>query len=126
MTKVNDNQPVINPQMKFAPRKSGVVHVPPVYKYSLYDELKLGEKQYKSIAGSIKRRHMAAIAEKHPNLKSNIYSVIKLGGLVLCGYLGVRYRHSLPLLRGICKTPKKTPPDFKTDMHKIWKSIVKN
>lgn len=120
-----DNMPQINPHMKFTPPKIGVVAPSAVYTYSLQDELQLGDNQYKQILGSMKRRSLANIAEKHPNLKTNIFSVVKLAMLVLAGWMGVRYRHSIPVLKDICKLPKKTPPNFKQDMEKIWQSIVK-
>lgn len=124
MTSVS-NQPTINPHMKFQPLQKGVVMPPDVYRYSLHDELQLGENQYKDIIRSLNKSRMARFAENHPNLKSNIMSVFKYATTIMLGWMAIRYRHSIPGLKSICKAPKKTPPNFMDDLRKIWQSIVK-
>ena len=125
MTTVN-NQATINPHMKFEPIKKGVIVPPNVYQYSSHDELQLGENQYKEIVKSLNRSRMARFAENHPNLKSNIMSVFKYAAAIMLGWGAIRYRHSIPWLKSICRTPKKTPPNFMNDLRKIWQSIVNN
>lgn len=121
-----DNTQQINPHMKLAkPLSCAVVPPAAIYQYSLHDELLLGENQYRQILNSMNRSRLAIISEKHPNLKSNIFSVIKFTLGVATAGLALRYRHSLPVLKSMCKKPKKTPPTFLNDIEKIWQSIVK-
>ena len=121
-----DNAQQINPHMKLAKPISRAV-VPPaaIYQYSLHDELLLGENQYRQILKSMNRSRLAIISENHPNLKSNIFSVIKFTLGIAAAGLAFRYRHSLPVLKSMCKKPQKEPPRFLNDLEKIWQSIVK-
>lgn len=126
MTTINNQQQIINPHMKFTPSPTGVIHTPPaIYQYSLQEEVRTGETQYRQILRSLNRNRLARISEKHPNLKSNILSVFRFTLAVTIGGLAIRYRHSLPLLKNICQKSKKTPPSFFNDLEKIWQSIVK-
>jgi len=112
--------------MKFTPSPKGVIQPPPaVYNYSIQDEIQIGEKQYRQILHSMNRGRLAILSEKYPNLKTNILSVFKYTLAVIACGLGVRYRHSIPVLKNMCKKPKKTPPNFANDLEKIWQSIVK-
>lgn len=122
---VNTNQPSINPHLKFTPAQKSVVNPPNVYQYSLQEELQLGENQYKQILKSLNKSRLAIIAEKHPNLKSNIISVFKYSLAIAMTWATIRYRHSIPFIKSFCKAPKKTPPSFSRDLDKIWQSIVK-
>lgn len=126
MSTVNNNQPVINPHMKFAPVPKGVINPPVVYSYSLSNDLKLGENEYRKMLKSMDKSRLAILAEKHPNLKSNVIGVIKytIGVIVLC--CGYRYRHSIPVLKNFCKKPKKTSPKFFDEVQRIWHNITKD
>ena len=118
MATVN-NQPTINPHMKLAPNKRGVIEPPAVYSYSLASELKHGEKEYKKMLDNMDKSKLALIAEKHPNLGHNIIGVIKYSLALATLCLGYRYRHSIPILKSICKKPQKTPPSFKIDLQRF-------
>lgn len=120
-----NNQPQINPHMKFTPSPTGVIHTPPIYQYSIQEEVRSGENQYRQLLFSLNRSRIAQISEKHPNLKSNILSVFRFTLAVAISGLMVRYRHSIPVLKNMCKKPKKIPPTFISDLEKIWQSIVK-
>lgn len=121
---INNNQ-TINPHMKLKPQVKGVVQPPLVYSYSLSEELKLGEQEYKQMIKKLNKKQMATFRENHPNLKTNILSIIgvALGIIGIC--CGYRYRHSIPILKSICKPPEKTPPEFIKEFSKIWTTIVK-
>ena len=118
MSTIN-NQPIINPHMKLAPNQRGVIQPPAVYSYSLSEELKLGEKEYKKMLDNMNKSKLAIIAEKHPNLGHNILGVIKYSLGIASVYLGYRYRHSIPILKSICRKPQKTPPSFRTDFQRF-------
>lgn len=125
MITVNE-QPQINPHMKLAKLPKDVITPPPaIYSYSLQDELCIGDKHYRQLLRSLNRSRLARISEKHPNLKSNILSVFRFALTIIAGGLAFRYRHSLPLLKSICKKPKAKPPKLLNDLEKIWQSIVK-
>ncbi len=120
------NQPPINPHLKLAKAAQVVIQPPQnIYSYSLHDDLLLGENQYRQILHSINKKQRAVFAEKHPNLKSNILTVLKFTAVV--GFAGMvfRYRQSIPLLKSVCKKPKTSPPSFIADIKKLWKTIVK-
>lgn len=121
-----NNQPQINPHMKLAKTTRGVIQPPQnIYSYSLHDELVLGENQYRQILHSINKKQCAALAEKYPNLKSNILTVLKFTAAIGLAGIAFRYRQSIPLLKSICKKPKTSPPSFMSDIKKLWKTIVK-
>ena len=124
MCLINNNQPQINPHMKFTAPPKGVVQPPAVYSYSLAEELRLGENEYRQMLKTMNKSRLALIAEKHPNLKSNIMGVVTytLGLITLC--CGWRYRHSIPLLKSVCKKPKKRPPNFLVDVRRIWRNFI--
>ena len=118
------NQPQINPHMKFNSPPKGVIEPPLVYSYSLSEELKRAEKDYVELIKNVEKSNLQAFRENHPNLKSNIIGIIKyaVGITALC--CGWRYRHSIPILKSICKKPQKTPPSFVDEVRKIWHNIT--
>ena len=122
MSTINNNQ-TINPHMKLAPLKRRVIEPPAIYSYSLAEDLKASEIEHREMIKSMNKSQLAKITENYPNLKSNIWGVIKytLGVTSIC--CGWRYRHSIPLITGICKKPQKTPPHFMEDVKKIWKKF---
>ncbi len=125
MSTVNNNQPIINPHMKFTAPPKGVVQPPIVYSYSIAEDLKQGQEEYNQIIKSMNKSQLALFKEKHPNLKSNVIGVMKYTLGVLCACCGYRYRHSIPILKSFCKKPKKTPPKFLDEVHRIWNNITK-
>ena len=114
-----NNQTIINPHMKLAQNQKGVIQPPAVYSYSLSEELKLGEKEYKKMLDSMNKSKLEIIAENHPNLGHNILDVIKYSIGIAGLYLSYRYRHSIPILKSICRKPQKTPPSFKIDLQRF-------
>ena len=126
MNSINNQQPIINPHIKFTPSTIGVIQTPPeIYRYSIQEEVRTGESQYRQILHSLNRSQLARISEKHQNLKSNIQSILKYTLAIAIGGLAFRYRHTIPILKKMCKKPKNTPPSFFNDLEKIWQSIVK-
>lgn len=124
MSAINNNQPQINTHMKFTAPKKGVVQPPVVYSYSLAEDLRLGENEYREMLKNMNKKRNSIIAEKNPNLKSNIIGVISytIGLTTLC--CSWRYRHSIPGLKSFCKKPSKRPPNFLVDIRRIWKNVT--
>lgn len=124
MSLINNNQPQINPHMKLAPQNKGVIQPPAVYSYSLAEDLKRGEIEYKQLIGSLDKKQHALFEERHPNLKSNIASIIKYTIAIATLCCGYRYRHSIPFLKSFCKKPQNTPPKFLEEIQRIWHNIT--
>ncbi len=121
----DSKMPVINPHMKFKERPIGVVSSPAVYQYSLQNELEIANNYYKEFLESVNKHKKSRLAQKYPNLSKNISDVLKFITGLVGVYCIVRYRHSVPLLKNLCKKPKQAPPKFLEDLSKIWQSIVK-
>ena len=124
MSTIN-NQPTLNPHMKLAPRQVAIIQPPAVYSYSLTEEMKQEEKEYKKMLDSINKNRMMSFSEKHPNLKNNIIGVLKYTIAFASICLGYRYRHSIPILKSICKKPEKTPPKFREELQRVWDIITR-
>lgn len=77
----------VNPNMKFTPNANVVVHPPRrVYKYSMYDELKLGENKYQQIVDAVKKPSPSNQRLKTENTLKNILGVALLAGISILGY----------------------------------------
>ncbi len=81
----------VNPNMKFTPPERIVV-VPPqrFYRYSLYDELKLGENKYNEIKSALSKPSKTTKQLKRENVISNIFQLLFLTGI---GCIGYKNRH---------------------------------
>lgn len=80
----------VNPNMKFAPPERLVIDPPRrMYRYSLYDELKLGDDKYKEIKSAIARPTKTT---KQINRERNISNILKLAVLLGAGFLGWKNR----------------------------------
>ena len=77
----------VNPNMKFQPNPRQVVCPPAqMYKYSLYDELKLGEDKYKEIKSALRSPKAIPKPTKTENLLKNIFTLAIIGGGCVLGY----------------------------------------
>ena len=77
----------VNPNMKFQPNPRHVV-CPPAqfYKYSLYDELKLGEDKFKEIKSALKDPKSAYKPTKTQNFLQNLFIITLITGGGVIGY----------------------------------------
>ena len=119
-TTVTDTMPNINPHMKFKKTQVGVVRSPEVYQYSLRSDIERADRDYKTMMRSVEKRKMARLSEKYPNLTHNILGIMKTMCILFAAYCGMRYRHSIPLIKSICSKPKGTPPSFISDIKKLF------
>lgn len=77
----------VNPNMKFTPDSNTVVNPPKrVYKYSMYDELKLGEDKYKEIITALNKPSPSAQKERTQNILKNLLGIVIVAGLGILGY----------------------------------------
>lgn len=77
----------VNPNMKFQPNPRQVVCPPAqMYKYSLYDELKLGEDKYKEIKSALRSPKAIPKPTKTENLLKKIFTLAIIGGGCVLGY----------------------------------------
>ena len=112
--------PVINPHMKFPVTKVGVVESPEVYQYSLQRDLQRADDYYNNFLRSVEKKNKAKLTEKYPNLTHNIIGILKTITILFAAYCGLRYRHSIPVVKSICGKPEKTPPSFTEDFKRIF------
>ncbi len=83
----------VNPNMKFTPPERVVVSPPQrIYKYSLYDELKLGENKYNEIKAALSQPTKTTKQLKKENTISNICKILFLTGI---GIIGYKNRHRI-------------------------------
>lgn len=77
----------VNPNMKFTPNLNKVV-VPPakIYKYSMYDELHLGEDKYKEIISALKEPSPGNKKAKKQKTVARIFKTLALIGIGIIGY----------------------------------------
>ncbi len=77
----------VNPNMKFQPNPRQVVCPPAqMYKYSLYDELKLGEDKYKEIKSALQNPKSAPKTSKTENILKKLFTLAVIGGGCVAGY----------------------------------------
>lgn len=77
----------VNPNMKFQPNPRQVVCPPPkVYKYSMYDELKLGEDKYKEIKSALVNPKTVKKPSKTESVLQKVFTLAILGAACVLGY----------------------------------------
>lgn len=119
--------PITNPELKLPPPKPGVVAPPPVYAYSINEELRLRDSNKQELFRSVWEQDKARQSQQKNQAKIN--TAIKAAKCAL-GALGAfalfRYRRSIPLVKKLFKNPpKKAVPSFCNDMSSIWHYIMK-
>ena len=77
----------VNPNMKFQPNPHQVA-CPPAqfYKYSLYDELKLGEDKYKEIKSALLNPKSTPKPSKTEKILTNLFALAVIGGGCVIGF----------------------------------------
>lgn len=84
---MTDSVNTVNPHMKFTPNQKVVVYPPArVYKYSMYDDLRLGEDNYSRLVKEIKEPSPGNKRLKTEITLKNILGLVMLAGIGILGY----------------------------------------
>jgi len=110
----------INPEMKFRPETIGVVESPEVYRYSLRKELNRASRDYDRFVRYVDKQKLENRKKKHPTMAKALWGAVKVALSMGAIYCAIRYRHSIPLIKSLCKPPKTPPPSFKNDIKSLF------
>lgn len=110
----------INPDMKFRPETIGVVDSPEVYRYSLQRDLDRANRDFDRFIRHVDKKKRENFLKDHPTMSKAIWGSVK-AAIALCAILcAAKYRHSIPILKSMCKPPKTAPPSFKNDIKALF------